>query len=316
MISKKKVKEIIDFYDSNNLQKTLETFNLTDESFHRYERLFDKYYGKDKRLKNDSLRKIAEQYTDKELKAIARGGRIIQGMAKTPIVTFEGEKIVFGILGDTHLGSIYTDTSYIDLAFQEFKKEKCDFVVHVGDVCEGMSNRAGHVYELSHIGYEHQKEHAVDVLSRWVGKMYFISGNHDRWYIKSNGANIVKDIANELPNADFLGHDLGNISVNGSIIELWHGEDGSSYAISYRIQKIVESMTGGTKPNILICGHVHKMGYFFIRHIHCIGAGSLQKQTAWMRGKRLDAHTGFWIVEAWINKGVSKIKTCWYPFYA
>jgi hypothetical protein len=35
-----------------------------------------------------------------------------------------------------------------------------------------------------------------------------------------------------------------------------------------------------------------------------------------MRGKRIAAHTGFWIIDVWVKKeGVSKISGTWYPFY-
>ena len=264
----------------------------------------------------ENLRRIGEIYTDKELEAIAKGGRIIPGRDKVPIVSFDGEYVKFGVMSDSHYGSIYSDPNYTEMAFEEMDKENCSFIVHPGDVVEGMSNRAGHVYELSHIGYEAQKEHAIDILKQWNKKIYMVSGNHDRWYIKSNGANIVKDIADSLPDGEFIGHDEGNISLNGTVeLRLWHGEDGNSYAVSYRIQKIIESLTGGDKPHILIAGHVHKSTYLFERHIHCISAGSLQKQSKWMRGKRIPAHTGFWILEAWINGGVKKFRQTWYPFY-
>jgi len=36
-----------------------------------------------------------------------------------------------------------------------------------------------------------------------------------------------------------------------------------------------------------------------------------------MRGKRIAAHVGFWIIDIWVGqKGVTKITSTWYPFYA
>jgi len=116
----------------------------------------------------------------------------------------------------------------------------------------------------------------------------------------------------------YLGHDEGDITLSTApvTIRLWHGEDGSSYAHSYRIQKIVESFTGGDKPHVLFCGHAHKHTYMFERHIHCIGAGSMQTQSKWMRGKRLASHTGFWIIKMVVNdKGVGSFAPQWFPFY-
>jgi predicted phosphodiesterase len=180
-----------------------------------------------------------------------------------------------------------------------------------------MANRPGHVYELSHIGFESQSQHAIDIFSQWTDSpIYMIDGNHDRWYIKAVGANIVERVCRALPNAEFLGHDEGDLTIGAAKIKLWHGEDGSSYAISYRIQKVVESLTGGEKPHILICGHTHKAMYVFDRHIHCLSAGAIQSQSKWMRSKRHASHTGFWHADVGIGKtGVTYFSPTWYPAY-
>jgi predicted phosphodiesterase len=214
------------------------------------------------------------------------------------------------------MGSIYFKEENYMAMLKEAKKQKVDAFFHSGDVTEGMSNRADHVYELSHIGYEAQKKYAIDMLKKIKKPLYMISGNHDRWFIKSCGANIVKDIADAIPNAEFIGHDTGIVSVNGCNIQLWHGLDGNSYAISYRIQKVIESLTGGTKPNVLLCGHTHKYIKMFERNIHAFGVGCLELQTAFMRGKRLSAHTGFSIITLTIRDGnVVKCNETWHPFY-
>jgi len=292
---------------------------MTKETFNRYKREA-RAKGLDVYNKSALLGKIADQYSEKELQAIAKGGRILPGIAKVPIVHFEGERIRIGAISDTHFGSLYTHPEYVNQAFEEFKKEKVDFITHSGDVVEGMSTRHGHVYELSHIGYDNQKDHAVEVLSQWTDTpAYAIDGNHDRWFIKNSntGALIVKDICKELPNWEFIGHDEGDISLKGkATLKLWHGIDGNSYALSYRLQKIVESLTGGEKPSLMFLGHTHKYVSIFERMIYAISVGSIQRQSNWMRGKKIAAHVGFIIADVWVNdSGVSKFSHTWYPFY-
>ncbi len=193
--------------------------------------------------------------------------------------------------------------------------------LHSGDLTEGMSNRAGHVYELSHVGYSAQKAKAIEWLSKLPADLpkYVIDGNHDRWYMigQNIGADIVQDIADKVPNMTKIGSDTGFVNINGIVIQLWHGGDGAAYARSYRIQKIVESITGGKKPNLLITGHDHKEIYLVERNIHCIGAGSIQQQTGFMRGKRLSANVGMWIVELTVNSGrIVRCRPEWIPFYS
>ena len=313
-----KLLEVLGYVSINGEDKAIEHYGLKQDTLRRYLDEAKKRFGQANVSSGIALQKIAEQYSDKELLAIANGGRIIAGIDKVPIVHFEGRRIRIGVISDTHLGSSFTSPDMLFQAFEQFKKEKVDFVTHSGDVTEGMSNRAGHIYELSHLGYDKQKTHAIEVLGQWTDTpVYMIDGNHDRWFIKSNGAYIVKDICDVLENYHFIGHDEGDISLNGrDTLKLWHGEDGNSYAVSYRLQKVIESLTGGEKPGAMFVGHTHKSTYLFERHIHCYSAGAIQRQTKWMRGKRIASHTGFWIVDLYVNdSGICKTTGTWCPFY-
>jgi len=68
------------------------------------------------------------------------------------------------------------------------------------------------LYELKHIGYAAQKEYAEQQLSKIPFHVYLVSGNHDRWY-ESMGANIVGDVCDTVPNAEYIGRDEGDIEV-------------------------------------------------------------------------------------------------------
>jgi len=265
---------------------------------------------------NSLLEKIAERYSKEELRILAKGLGIGAQDKGEFIHDFGGEEICIGAMSDLHLGSKYTDPGFIEEAFRVFVDEGVDFVTLGGDITEGVSHRQGHCYECSYIGVDAQVEHAIEVLSPWKDMpMYAISGNHDAWSFKAAGVDPAKYICDGV-GIQYLGYDEGDIEVNGCRIRLWHGQDASSYAHSYRIQKIVESFTGGDKPDVLLAGHVHKMGYWMDRHVHCVSTGCIQKQSKWMRGKRLPAHTGFWVIRMVINeKGVGSFAPKWFPFY-
>lgn len=317
-VKKEYIQKVVAVFLSEGKEATIKQFNLNNETFNRYLRKA-KEFGITTVDKGKIISQIIQNYTDKELEAIAKGGRIVPGYSKVPIVSFEGERIRIGAMTDTHLGHIKMPPERIYQAFDEFKKAKVDFITHSGDVTEGMSNRPGQVYELTHIGYGNQKKLAIEVFGQWTDSdIYAIDGNHDRWFLKSNGAKIVEDIDAVLPNFHFIGHDEGDISLKGkATLKLWHGEDGNSYALSYRLQKILESLTGGEKPNAMICGHTHKYVDIFERHVMCTSIGSMQSQTSWMRGKRIAAHTGFAIIDYWVNdKGICQKTLTWKPFYA
>ena len=316
-ISNKKLKEAVNYYTSHGEEKTCDHFGFNQETMARYLRIA-KERGITGEDHNRVMRQIRELYNNDELKAIANGGRIVPGTSKVPIINFDGKRIRVGHITDTHIGSSYFNDNRINQAFEEFKKEGVDFITHSGDVTEGMSNRAGHIYELSELGYANQKRKAIEIFSQWTDTdIYAIDGNHDRWFIKGSGAKIVEDIDHAVDNFHFIGHDEGDISLKGkATMKLWHGEDGNSYALSYRLQKILESLSGGEKPNVLIAGHVHKYVSIFERNVYAISVGTIQRQTPWMRGKRIAAHVSFVIADYWVNKdGLAKMGHQLYPFY-
>ncbi len=315
MVSDKRIEKIIQHAKEYGDEQTLKAFAITLGTLVRYRR----EYKEPEIAMNVTLRKISAQYTEAELKAIAKGGRLMPGLDPVPIINFDGDEVCFLFFTDPHMGSNYFKEEYYFGMLEEARMQKVEFGVCAGDVTHGMDSRKPDLlYDLTHIGYELQKEYAINMLSQFDKPLYIIDGNHDRWYLRAIGAVIVKDICEAIPNAHFLGHDEGDLSLAGDVvIKLWHGEDGASYATSYRLQKLVESLTGGEKPHILLSGHTHKQGYFFDRHVHVVSGGALSTQQKFMRRRRLVNHAGFWIIRCRIsNNSVNTFTPTWYPFYA
>lgn len=312
--SKEKVTEVLEYVLEHGEDKACEVFNIKNDTIRRYR---DCYKDKKQEFENKNLlKKVQATFTEKELQALVKSKK--QSIETTGKVTrnFDGDIVTFAHITDTHLGSVYSSPIDMNAMFKECKEQKVQFIAHSGDVTEGLSHRPGHIYECSHYGADQQQSHAIDIFNLTDIPIYMIDGNHDRWYIKAAGVKIVKNICEKLDHCTFLGHDQGTITVNGINIELFHGEDFSSYATSYRVQKVIEAMPGGEKPHVLLVGHTHKQGYFFERNVHAVTGGALSYQSKWMRSKRLACHTGFWIIKMCIkNKEIKWFEPRWYPFY-
>ena len=267
----------------------------------------------------ESTKKIREKFTNKEIDQLAKGERVLPRTIKE--ITFDGTKFVFAHITDTHMGSIFFKEQIWNAIIKEIERRNVDAVFHTGDITEGLSmKRMDAVYDLTHIGYAQQKRYAVEMLNQIEKPIYAVSGNHDRFYLKSAGAYIVEDIAQECKHLEYLGEDVADFILSNNDrpikIRLWHGEDGSSYATSYRVQKIAESFTGGDKPNVLLLGHTHKQLYMIERNIHCQSGGAVSTQSNWMRSKKMANHTGFWITEMEYNeRGITRYTPTFYPFY-
>lgn len=269
--------------------------------------------------KDPMMEQLRKRYSQSELDAIARGEGIERRKIDFPEIHLHGEHHKFVVISDTHIGSVYSPEEWHDVVASYANSEGVEAVLHCGDLVEGMKiGRIGtQIYELSDIGYEAQKRKAIQILSKYKVPIYIISGNHDFYYQEYAGANIVKAISEAIDNVTYIGHDSADIVIGGAVIRLFHGGDGNSYALSYRLQKLVESINGGHKPNILLAGHVHKFCYIFERNIHAISVPCMQAQTDFMRGKKLAAHTGFLTLEFDVHDGnICNLSVTYYPFYA
>jgi hypothetical protein len=68
---------------------------------------------------------------------------------------------------------------------------------------------------------------------------------------------------------------------------------------------------------VLLMGHHHKAFYLMYRNIHCFEAGTFQAQTPWMRGKRIAAMMGGWIIELHVTDDgtITRCKGEFIPVY-
>lgn len=254
--------------------------------------------------------------TEKELDTILQS---VQSPKSTKSShTWGNSSFKFACISDTHFGHIKSNADWWRKACDLVGKEKCHVVFHPGDITEGMSGRPGHAYELDAVGVTAQVNLAVERLSMLPCPVEAITGNHDAWAFKNVGVDVGEALAMRMPgHYKNLGPDEADVTIDGVTIKLWHGGDGSSYATSYRTQKFVEGLTGGEKPHILLSGHAHKAIFHECRNVLCFEAGTLCGQTSWMRGKKLAAHVGFWVIEVWPSGdgGVDRISPQWVPFF-
>jgi len=205
----------------------------------------------------------------------------------------------FMVLSDSHMGSVNEQTSFIHYLYDLAVERGIDTVYHCGDISEGFKrSRPAHIFSLHAISFDEQLEHIVSAYPHRDGiTTYFITGNHDHFHIENGGANIGKGISAQRPDMIYLGINTAVIKLNDKCkMELFHPQDGSSYATSYAGQKYLDSLSGGDKPNILFVGHHHKSLYFQYRNVHYFEVPSTHSQSDWEKGKRIQNTSGAWIV--------------------
>ena len=214
------------------------------------------------------------------------------------------EVIRFAIMGDTQIGSKYAQLTYLHSFYDLCAEEGIKNVYHTGDLTDGLKMRVGHEYELYEISADDMRDDVIKNYPKREGiTTHFISGNHDASIYKQVGYDIGTAIANARPDMKYLGRDCAVINITPNCtLELRHPWDGTAYALSYKIQKMIEAMESDSKPNILAVGHYHKAEYLFYRNVHALQTGCFQGQTPFTRGKGISVHLGGWIVTVRVDK--------------
>ena len=228
-------------------------------------------------------------------------------------------EIKIGVIGDTHLGSKYTQISHLNDFYNICEAEGVKDVYHVGDLTDGIKMRPGHEYELYAISADDLIE---DVVNHYPKRKdittHFITGNHDASIYKHVGYDIGKTIAHRRDDMNYLGRDCSVIKLTKKCtLELRHPWDGTAYSLSYKPQKMIEAMESDSKPNILAIGHYHKAEYLFYRNVHAIQTGCFEGQTPFTRGKGISVHLGGWIITIKVMKdgSIKSITPQFIPYY-
>lgn len=229
-------------------------------------------------------------------------------------------QFVFGLLGDRHYGSLYHDGA-AEAAFCEYaaKHRGVQTFFDAGDILDGHRIYKGQEFELRDVGVAKQIERLQADASRF-GVTKFITGNHDGSFKEAAGVPVGQMIADARKDFVFLGEDTAQVrfeTPNGAfVLQLLHPGGGTAYALSYRPQKIVESLAGGTKPDLLAIGHFHKAEMIpTYRNVCAVQVGTFQKQTPFMTRKGLSAHVGGWIIEVTVGPGHNTMRGEFVAFY-
>lgn len=228
--------------------------------------------------------------------------------------------IRFGLIGDTQFGSKYTQITHLHKFYDICENLGITDIYHTGDITDGIKMRQGHEYELYAISADEQREDVVKNYPKRDGiTTHFITGNHDASLYKHVGYDIGAAIAKDRQDMDYLGRDCAIVNLTPNCtLELRHPWDGTAYAISYKVQKMIEAMEADSKPNILAVGHYHKQEYIFYRNIHALQTGCFQSQTPFTRGKGISVVMGGYIVTARVDKNgyIQAFDPAFIPFYA
>ena len=232
---------------------------------------------------------------------------------------FYGRHFKIGLFSCTHFGSVYSADAERRQFYDLCVKEGVEHLYGCGDVTAGNNVYRGQLRDLRNgcITADSQATLAADDFASAGLPIDFILGNHDDKWLKDFGFDVGKAIekaaAGSKHPVKYLGSGgarvtLGKKTNSPCVLDLLHPGGGTAYALSYRLQKIVESYTGGDKPHIVAVGHFHKAEEIpHLRNMMAIQPGCFEWQTPFMRSRAIEAHVAGCVVEGWMGKAAGKM---------
>lgn len=236
-------------------------------------------------------------------------------------LTDDDNTLTFGACGDQHLGSKYERLDVMNALYDAYEEAGCRLVFNCGNWIDGEARF--NVHDLHVHGADAQLQYLASVYPRKDGiTTYAITGDdHEGWLAQREGVDIGRYAERTFRDAgrqDWvnLGYMEAPVRIvnrhtgKESIMSVTHPGGGSAYAVSYSMQKIVESLDGGEKPAVLLAGHYHKLWSGNIRNVWVVQTGCSQDQTPFMRKKKIEAHVGGSIVKLRQDPATGAITRC------
>lgn len=215
-----------------------------------------------------------------------------------------------GLVSDTQICSKYQQMSLLYDAYKDFRNRKVDFVLHAGDLVDGMNMYRGHPNEIFKHGVDEQQDYVAEKYPTSHCRTYVIGGQHDFCFFKQNGRNILSGICEKRKDLVYRGFFDAKFKVKGLEIGLHHPGGGVAYARSYKLQKYIENLIGfvtsipkARAPTLIVSGHVHIPVHLpLYMGIDALSMPCFQSQTPYLAEKGLMPVVGYGVAEIYLDK--------------
>ena len=216
----------------------------------------------------------------------------------------------FLAISDTRLCYYSQQLSILSEIYKRGFEFGADFVLHLGDITEGIYTNN----YLKDTVFAHdtmsQKEYVVNNYPSLPGMpTYFIIGDHDESHIKASSENIGKLISNERKDMNYIGQRRSVVKVGNTNILMRHPNGKVAYTMSYKSQRHINAMRSEDKVNIILNGHWCYMDEYVLRKIHQFSIPSIVATTPEMDFQDTPNTIGAYIINVKLDEKGNFLKT-------
>ena len=214
-------------------------------------------------------------------------------------------KKTFGVVSDTHYGSIWSQPSMVNtFAYEAYNRGITD-MFHIGDISDGDYHtiRPNYVNEVHVYGATAHVDLAAKLLPKYPKmKWRGICGSHDQSHSFNYGPfNFGEELVKRRKDFEYLGQDRAFFFYDKCKIELFHPGGGTSRIYSTKPQNGIDQLVSGTKPNLRLEGHYHKVYYVLYRNIHVLLCPCNVDQSSFMMKNEIPNLMGDYFVTIWYD---------------
>lgn len=176
---------------------------------------------------------------------------------------------------------------------------------HAGDISDGdyHTKRPNHVNEVFVYGATGEVDYTAKVLPKYPGmKWRVICGSHDQSNQFNYGPfDFGKELEKRRKDVIYLGQDRAFYYYDNCKIELFHPGGGTSRIYSTKPQNGIDQIASGTKPNLSLRGHYHKVYYMLYRNVHVLLCPCNVDQSSFMMKNEIPNLMGDYFVTIWYD---------------
>lgn len=249
----------------------------------------------------EMLRVISEGGTQIDLK----DGEILtfknpEVIKKPYRITTGKDHIKLAHISDTHLASKIDDIDTIKRIYDNAEDKGVDAIFHAGDFVDGIVSVPNYFRNLKETTYEGQLHYAIDRYPKYSGKTFVVSGNHDDYWTKLTGKEIIKDISEKRDDIVYLGPTRRIVYMDGLKINVLHGRfmPGS---VVHDINSYIDVIPEGKKPNYVHSGHYHTSDYSIHDGVKIFRTSSLMRQSPYEKKRALIPEESMYFVDIYFD---------------
>lgn len=211
------------------------------------------------------------------------------------------------LCSDTHMCSASDRPDILKYLADKAYERNIFAVFHSGDVFEGPDNLSVGVRKVKISTLDGQVNYGLENFSFFC-KTYFISGNHDKWWLKKTGFDILEIFSSKSDKNIYLGGSSANVQIGTLKLTISHGHDNGMF-LKNSPTGYLRELSAFFVPDILQTGHIHQHSYEQIGKTHVFKTGALQDLTKYAIYKGGDGIKSVWWVDIYFddNGNVRKI---------